>query len=708
MRLLHSIFWGCILSFLCFPLLYAQKFECDGRFLISSYINENDNGEEESDLHRVDSDGNQVSFVDPIPYIGIKLNGVGYNQKDNLVYGINQTSVILEDGSRRYPILRLFADGTYEILELGEGAINDIRWDYSAGDCSPEGYFVVHDQESQQLHYLDVSGDRVVLHRSVALRWAPEVGIADFYVAMNDFVFDTNRDGSIYSHQRTYEQIAEESPVTRGTLLKINGDLTSPEVGTVSVIGRPDPEVIVHVGGMFFDATGKLYTYGLDRWPVDATVPRILVAFDKATGAATLAGEAFEARTTDGCSCPATLGLAMQAAPPAACQSTIDYSVVIRNSSVATVSGAVFTDTLPADMQIAALIFPDDWPYEVEEETGVGYNVLTVPGLTLAAGEERSFVIRADVRGQSGTVTHQAYLTDLPAFLGSTIVSNDTTTAQPYDPAVVTITQEIPDLVLTKDTLVCAGQDVVLAASVDPAWTYHWTGPEEFYSEEANPTIILSEGQDSIYYYLHQQRDGCTLVDSVLVRTLEAPEAAIAADTTITAGATVSLAPAQVENADYTYAWTPAIGLSCTDCANPQATPTETTEYELRVSNSLGCLQQVKVRVEVVEATPFEPEPQPRPDVLVPNAFTPNDDGLNDIFVPVANDRVHFQQFEVYNRWGELLFRTADFQHNDISQGWDGTYRGQLAPTGTYTYRLVAVIEEKGRRQYQGQVQLLR
>ena len=706
MRLSLGTFFGSVLCIATIGSLCAQqKFACDGRFLISSYISDNAEGNEESYLHRVDVDGDQMLFVDPIIYSGVKLNGVGYNQRDNLVYAINQTSVIREDGRRLYQILRLYADGTYERLPLGEGEVNTIRWDYGAGDCSPDGYFVVHDREGQQLHYLDVSGDQVTLHQSVPLRWVPEAGVAEFYVDLKDLVFDTNRDGSIYSHQRGYEKEEEdESAITRGAFLKINGDLNSPELGLVSVVGRPDPEVLVQAGGMFFDANGRLYTYGLDKWPINATEPRSLVAFDKTTGAAALVSEAFEIRTTDGCSCPATLGLAMQAASEAdACQSTIDYSVIIRNNSVAPATDVVFTDTLPVGMRVAKLVFEGGEDYEPEDETGVGYTVLTIPAIELLPGEELSFTIRADARGQSGTVTHQAYLTNLPAALGSTIASDDTTTAQPYDPSVVTITQEIPNLALVKDTLMCPEQGIVLSAGVDPAWSYHWTGPDAFYSEEANPVITVSEGEDSLYYYLHQQRGDCTLLDSVLVRTLPPPEVAIAADTAITAGATVSLAPD--ETADYTYAWTPATGLSCTDCANPQAAPTETTEYELIVSSSLGCSRRERVRVEVLAAEPYSP---PAPDVQLPNAFTPNNDGLNDIFMPVGSTRVRFQRFEVYNRWGELLFRTTDFEPNDTSQGWDGTYRGSMAATGTYTYRLVAVIEEKGRREYQGQVQLLR
>ncbi|MDF9795851.1 gliding motility-associated-like protein [Catalinimonas alkaloidigena] len=75
--------------------------------------------------------------------------------------------------------------------------------------------------------------------------------------------------------------------------------------------------------------------------------------------------------------------------------------------------------------------------------------------------------------------------------------------------------------------------------------------------------------------------------------------------------------------------------------------------------------------------------------VFFPNAFTPNGDGLNDIFVYKA-ELLETVQFQVYNRWGELLFSTTD-----IGEGWDGTYKGGLAPQGTYMY-VLQVVDQLG------------
>jgi gliding motility-associated-like protein len=68
--------------------------------------------------------------------------------------------------------------------------------------------------------------------------------------------------------------------------------------------------------------------------------------------------------------------------------------------------------------------------------------------------------------------------------------------------------------------------------------------------------------------------------------------------------------------------------------------------------------------------------------IYVPNAFTPNNDNLNDIFKPVANN-ITLQDFQIYNRWGQMVFETTD-----IHKGWNGTFQGQLADIGNYVYWL--------------------
>ncbi|MCZ2130965.1 MAG: gliding motility-associated C-terminal domain-containing protein [Bacteroidia bacterium] len=87
--------------------------------------------------------------------------------------------------------------------------------------------------------------------------------------------------------------------------------------------------------------------------------------------------------------------------------------------------------------------------------------------------------------------------------------------------------------------------------------------------------------------------------------------------------------------------------------------------------------------------------------VFLPNAFSPNGDGLNDIFKPIVRgfDKLDFR---IYNRWGELIFHTLK------DEGWDGTYQGQAVPSGVYSFTL-QVLSIYGEMQYfTGEVSVMR
>ena len=214
--------------------------------------------------------------------------------------------------------------------------------------------------------------------------------------------------------------------------------------------------------------------------------------------------------------------------------------------------------------------------------------------------------------------------------------------------------------------------------------------------------MTVPAGQDSTYYFIHQENGSCTLVDSLLIRTSPAQVPTLAPDTTITQGTSISLAPLLSEDRDVTYQWAPADGLTCTDCANPEASPSATTTYALTVSSPSGCVNSDSISVEVVV-----PAPEAQVVVQLPNAFTPNNDQLNDVFFPVARAGITCQLLEIYNRWGVLVFKKTDFFPNDAALGWDGTYKGQLAQAGTYIYRLVAITDADKQQEYQGKLQLI-
>ena len=91
--------------------------------------------------------------------------------------------------------------------------------------------------------------------------------------------------------------------------------------------------------------------------------------------------------------------------------------------------------------------------------------------------------------------------------------------------------------------------------------------------------------------------------------------------------------------------------------------------------------------------------------LTVPNAFTPNGDGLNDLFTPIISnsDQVKYYVFEVYNRWGELVF-----QSNKPGEGWDGKYKGKLVQFGTYNWKVSYDVPDSDSMNANGHVTLVK
>ena len=152
------------------------------------------------------------------------------------------------------------------------------------------------------------------------------------------------------------------------------------------------------------------------------------------------------------------------------------------------------------------------------------------------------------------------------------------------------------------------------------------------------------------------------------------PDRRLQAGDSIQLAAAANALPQQIE-------WTPGEGLSCTDCLSPIARPLRTTAYTLTIANAEGCTATGDIRIEVYEPLGY----------YLPNAFSPNEDGENDLLMLYADpgkiDLIH--TFQIYDRWGNLLFERRNVAPGEESGGWDGRVRnGALAPAGAYIFVL--------------------
>lgn len=132
------------------------------------------------------------------------------------------------------------------------------------------------------------------------------------------------------------------------------------------------------------------------------------------------------------------------------------------------------------------------------------------------------------------------------------------------------------------------------------------------------------------------------------------------------------------------YSWSPPLTLSCDTCANPIASMMNTTTYTITVTTVHGCEASDTVTIAL-----FCDNSQ----VFIPNTFTPNGDGQNDVFYPRGSGISNIKTFRIYNRWGELLFERQNININDISNAWDGSYNGSEPKPGVYVYFMDAVCD---------------
>ena len=255
------------------------------------------------------------------------------------------------------------------------------------------------------------------------------------------------------------------------------------------------------------------------------------------------------------------------------------------------------------------------------------------------------------------------------------------------DVFVLTITiLDVNDPTITLVGPFCSYDAPVILQASQPGGVWSGTGVNPI-TGEFNPSLAAS-GLNDITYTINGL---CIAFSTIQIEVIPAPIVETIGDTTIMNGNSVDLITSGNANA---YNWTPGTTLTCDDCQSPIATPDVTTTYTVSVEEN-GCLASAAVTVtidyEII--------------IYVPNAFTPDGDGQNDIFIPIITgiDTDEYK-FLIFNRWGELIFDTSH-----LSEGWDGTYKGLMSQQDVYVWKIYCKeISSIETHEYIGHVTLIK
>lgn len=252
----------------------------------------------------------------------------------------------------------------------------------------------------------------------------------------------------------------------------------------------------------------------------------------------------------------------------------------------------------------------------------------------------------------------------------------------------VTIGEDPFTVSANSNSPVCEGTSINFTAS--GGVNYVWSGPNGYSSTAQNPSIPFAlQTMAGTYTVTISAPPSCS--DTVTVDVVVNPRPTVDAgqDQTITYGESVTLNG----TGSLTFSWTPTGTLSDPTIANPVATPANTTTYILTTTNNFGCSSSDTVVITVLH---------PYGELFVPNIFSPNDDGKNDI-VYVYGTNIKEMKFFIYNRWGEKVFES--FKQAD---GWDGTHKGKPCDMGVFAYYLEVIYLDDSEEKLSGNITLVR
>jgi len=257
-----------------------------------------------------------------------------------------------------------------------------------------------------------------------------------------------------------------------------------------------------------------------------------------------------------------------------------------------------------------------------------------------------------------------------------------------------------PEINLMDDIIVCPGEETTLTAA--GGHIIFWTPASAFDNPESYTPTVSPEKTSTYTATITDTITHCSNSDEITVYVqegfIQGKITVFPLDTTLIVGDSIIVTVFDSLSRLLTYEWSsddPEMRISCTDCPNPTMQPLHSITYNLVISDTNQCFQSEAFEITIEVREEYR--------IGIPDAFTPNQDMINDIIKVDGWGIQELLEFRIFNRWGTEIFFT-----NDISQGWDGYYKDKLQNVDTYSYIIRARMWDDNITTVQGTFSLLR
>ncbi len=245
-----------------------------------------------------------------------------------------------------------------------------------------------------------------------------------------------------------------------------------------------------------------------------------------------------------------------------------------------------------------------------------------------------------------------------------------------------------PSINITGDSTICVNSVIphsgIFLQADTSAVTWFWNFPNGNTSLLQNP---LPQAYNTVGNFaistIVTNSSGCkdSVVQNITVNPL--PTVTMPNQLVVPNSTAVNI-PATYSSNTTNWVWRPATGLSCADCPAPDVIAKIKTLYQVSFQDANGCRNSGFIDIIVTCQNS---------NLFIPNTFSPNGDGKNDVFYPRGTGLDRVKLLRVFNRWGEIVFEKKDFPVNDLLSGWNGTYKGNNPKADVYIYQAEVFCE---------------